>query len=212
MRTHPEDTNKAQIRAELRKQSISTAQTEHLKKSFISNASRGHVELAHTALNMLPKDEQNKLDKSEYFHNLIEQGRTDIIDETQKNGTQKDKQQLYIETLKIEERIRIDNILTSINKSKPTASNTTHGNHFFSRMKSIFNTMLGRSVPIAAENSSNFPQKAELSDGQTDSMSSDSDTERQPVIQHREPDYFEHEPEQASNDEDEDRRNFDNRI
>lgn len=62
MRTHPEDTDKAHMRAELRKKPISTAQTKHLKKSFLNNASLGQVELAHTALNLLPQKEQDKLE------------------------------------------------------------------------------------------------------------------------------------------------------
>jgi|TARA_R110002126_G_C10490915_1_gene504567 hypothetical protein len=192
MRINPEDIGKAQIRAELRTKPISTAQLTHLKKSFISNATAGKVELAHTALHLIPKDEQDKLDKSDYFRNLIEQGRTDIIDETLKYGTHKDQQQLHTESLKIEEKERIDQILTSISKVKPKQESSLQSGHLFSSMKNKLNTMLGRSTPIA-------PEQHDFSDERTNSISSDSDS----VL---------HDKDSAADDDIQDQTGFENRI
>lgn len=175
MRIHPENSKKAKIRAELRQKPKSMAQIAYLRNSFMDHATMGKVDLAHTALHNLPKDEQNQLDKSTYLRRLIEQNRNDLIDEIRQHGTPKDHDQLYTESLRIIEKKQIDNLLTSLFQKKPKKENKIQTTDLFACMKTKLNTMLGRSAPITAENLTQLSEKTEvIDDEKTDSMSNQS--------------------------------------
>ncbi|MDF1827071.1 MAG: hypothetical protein P1U39_02210 [Legionellaceae bacterium] len=171
MRIQPENSEQAQIRAKLREKPKSTAQIKHLTKNFKHHAATGHVELAHTALNLLPKEQQNKLDKSTYFSQIIEQDRADLMDEVRQHGTPQDKAQFNIERLKLEEKQHIDSLLTSMIQTKAKKETKPQSREIFSRMKDKLNNMIGRSSPIVAEELS---QKSDISDDKTDSISNHS--------------------------------------
>lgn len=80
-------------------------------------------------------------------------------------------------------------------KAKAQPTNQTQKSHLFSSMKNKLNSMLGRSPSIAPESLSELHKKSDIGDGQTDSLSSVSDTEHEPVVQHGHHESLEHDSE-----------------